>query len=137
MEGFFTVDKEESEEYNEDESENPKEGEESLYVAENGDLHYVDENGNIFKCREENGEYLLEEQIAVGKSKEKEENHKEVQEKTDKEKKNENEYEWEEILINKEENKGKLSILKKKVSTNSKNIVNFIFYKRKILFQLI
>ena len=44
-----------------------KEEENYIYVAENGDLHYVDQEGNIFKCREEDGDFILEEQIFSSK----------------------------------------------------------------------
>lgn len=40
-----------------------KEDENYIYVAENGDLHYVDQEGNVFKCREDDGDFILEEQI--------------------------------------------------------------------------
>jgi hypothetical protein len=65
LDQIFTLDPEEIEEgFEENSSKKSKEkGEEYIYVADNGDLHYVDENGNIFKCREERGEYLLEEQL--------------------------------------------------------------------------
>ena len=40
-----------------------KEDDNYIYVAENGDLHYVDQEGNVFKCREDDGDFILEEQI--------------------------------------------------------------------------
>lgn len=44
-------------------SKSSKEDDNYIYVAENGDLHYVDQEGNVFKCREEDGDVILEEQI--------------------------------------------------------------------------
>lgn len=41
----------------------PNEEENYIYLAENGDLHYVDIEGNTFKCREENGDLILEERV--------------------------------------------------------------------------
>lgn len=44
-----------------------KEGDNYIYLAENGDLHYIDQEGNIYKCREEDGDYILEERISSAK----------------------------------------------------------------------
>ncbi len=70
-------DQEEENEYNYEEvliknnksssNKSTKEEENYIYVAENGDLHYVDQEGSIFKCREDDGDYILEEQIFSAK----------------------------------------------------------------------
>lgn len=41
-----------------------KEDENYIYVADNGDLHYIDQDGNTYKCREEDGDYIIEERIS-------------------------------------------------------------------------
>lgn len=51
---------------NKDKNKN-KEEDNYIYVAENGDLHYIDQEGNIYKCREEDGDYILEERISSAK----------------------------------------------------------------------
>lgn len=84
----------------------------------------MDKKGNIFRCREGNGEYLLEEQIVFAdespKMKEEIQIKKPVVENI--------KVEWEEIVIEEPQVKGKLHILRKKVLLYCSFLLLILFY---------